>query len=61
MTHQEIEALAREISASEGVSLAQAREIAQQEIGAVVAYAQDWDRMVGQRSPAQPIYRVSAA
>jgi len=61
MTRQEVEALAREISASEGISLAQAWEIAQREIGDVVAYAQAWDRMVGSCLPAQPIYRVSAA
>ena len=62
MTHKELEALAREISASEGISLAQALEIARQEYDNVVAYAQDWDRWVGERSPARPIvYRVSAA
>ena len=61
MTHKELEALAREISASEGISLAQALEIARQEYDNVVAYAQDWDRWVGACSPAQPVYRVQAA
>ncbi len=62
MTHKELEALAREISASEGISLAQALEIARQEQSSLQDYAQDWDRWVGDCSPARPIvYRVQAA
>ncbi len=61
MTRYELEALAQEISASEGISLAQARVIARQEQTAILEYAARWDAMVGQQSPAQPIYRVSAA
>lgn len=53
MLRNEIEALAREIAASEGISLAQAWEIAKREYGAVLAYAQAWDYMVGASSPAQ--------
>ena len=62
MTHAELEALAREISASEGISLAQAMEVARQEQGSLQDYAQDWDRWVGDCSPARTIvYRVQAA
>ncbi len=62
MTRHEIEALAQEISASEGISLAQAREIAWQEQYAILDYARSWDAMVGQQWPAQPVvYRVQAA
>lgn len=60
MRRTEIEALAQEISASEGISLAQARQIAVRELAALADYAQAWDAMVGQQSPAQP-YRVQAA
>lgn len=60
MTRNEVEALAVEISASEGVSLPIARQIAIRELSMLASYAQDWDRMVAQMSPAQP-YRVSAA
>jgi hypothetical protein len=59
--NQELIDLAREIAASEGIPLALALEIARKELGTVIDYARDWDAMVGQRSPAQPIYRVSAA
>jgi hypothetical protein len=61
MTRNELEALAREISASEDISLAQAMEIARQEQSNLIEYAQDWDRWVGACSPAQPFYRVQAA
>ncbi len=61
MTRTELEALAREISASEGISLAQALEVARQEQSSLQDYAQDWDQWVGERSPARPIYRVQAA
>ena len=61
MTRTELEALAREISASEGISLAQALEVARQEQHAILDYAQDWDRWVGACSPAQPVSRVHAA
>ena len=62
MTRTELEALAREISASEGISLAQALEVARQEQCSLQDYAQDWDQWVGERSPARPIvYRVQAA
>jgi len=57
---QELIDLAKEIAASEGLPLALALEIARKELGAVTDYAQTWDRMVAQMSPAQP-YRVSAA
>jgi hypothetical protein len=58
---QELIELAKEISAAEGIPLAAALEVARKELSAVANYAQDWDRMVGSCSPAQPIYRVSAA
>ena len=62
MTHTELLALAKEIAASEGISLAAALEIARQEQRAILDYAQDWDRWVGDCSPARPIvYRVQAA
>ncbi len=62
MTHTELLALAKEIAASEGISLAAALDIAQQEQRAILDYAQDWDRWVGDCSPARPIvYRVQAA
>ena len=62
MTRTELEALAHEISASEGISLAQALEVARQEQSSLQDYAQDWDRWVGDCSPARPIvYRVQAA
>ena len=62
MTRTELEALAREISASEGISLAQALEVARQEQSSLQDYAQDWDRWVGERSPARPfVSRVQAA
>ena len=61
MTRTELEALAREIAASEGIPLAAAIEIARQEQSSLQDYAQDWDRWVGERSPAQPVYRVHAA
>ena len=47
MTRTELEALAREISASEGISLAQALEVARQEQSSLQDYVQDWDRWVG--------------
>ncbi len=62
MTRTELEALAREISASEGISLAQALEVARQEQDAIIDYAQAWDQWVGNCSPARPIvYRAHAA
>ncbi len=62
MTRTELEARAREISASEGISLAQALEVARQEQDAIIDYALDWDQWVGECSPARPIvYRVQAA
>ncbi len=62
MTHTELLALAKEIAASEGISLAAALDIARQEQRAILDYAQDWDRWVGNCSPARPIvYRVQAA
>ncbi len=60
MTRKELEALAKEISASEGISLAEALEIARQEQGAIVAYARAWDRMAAEAQP-RPIYSVRAA
>ncbi len=56
----DILALAREISASEGISLAQALEIARQEIGRLVAYARAWDRMAAD-AQRRPVFRVEAA
>ncbi len=62
MTRTELLALTKEIAASEGISLAAALDIARQEQHAILDYAQDWDRWVGDCSPARPIvYRVHAA
>ncbi len=41
----ELEALAREIAVAEGLSLAAAREVAAQELAALLAYARSWDRV----------------
>jgi hypothetical protein len=59
--NEELLDLAKEIAGDQAIPLAQAIEIARREQAAIVAYARDWDAMVAQRSPAQPIYRVSAA
>ena len=62
MTRTELEALAHEIAASEGIPLAAALEVARQEQLSLLDYAQDWDRWVGDCSPAHPIvYRLHAA
>ncbi len=60
MTRTELEALAKEISASEGISQAEALEIARLEQGAIVAYGRDWDRMAAE-AQRRPIYSVRAA
>ena len=39
-----LEALAAEISATEGISLARALEAAREQMAALSAYAGDWDR-----------------
>ena len=59
--NQELLDLAKEIAACEGIPLAAALQIAHKELAAVTDYAVAWDAMVAQKSPAQPIYRVSAA
>ena len=57
---QDLLDLAKEIAACEGIPLAAALQVARRELQAVTDYAQTWDHMVAQMSPAQP-YRVSAA
>ena len=41
-----LEALAAEISAVEGISLARALETAREQLSSLSAYARDWDRWV---------------
>ena len=57
---QELMALAREIAASEGLSLAQALERAALELRSLKAYAHAWDRMTAEAQE-RPVYRVHAA
>ena len=63
MSYQrELLELARELAATEGLTLAAALERAARELRGLELYAQSWDEMVGQQSPARPIGpRVSAA
>ena len=60
MTRKEIEALAREISASEGLSWAEALEIAAAEVRSLVRYAEEWDTWVAAWHDVRPAV-VSAA
>jgi hypothetical protein len=60
MTRTELEVLAREIAAVEGIPLAAALERATVELGGLVAYGRDWDRMAAE-AQRSPIYRVRAA
>ena len=42
----EVEALAQEISAAEGISIARALELAREQLAGLTRYADDWDRWV---------------
>jgi hypothetical protein len=57
---QELMALAREIAASEGETLAQALERAALELRSLKAYAHAWDRMTAE-AQSSPLYVVQAA
>ena len=46
MTHDDVEALALEISTVEGISLEHALEAARSQLRSLERYAQEWDRWV---------------
>ena len=46
MTHDDVEALAQEIAASEGMSMRRALEVAREQLRSLERYAQEWDLWV---------------
>ncbi len=46
MTHDDVEALAQEIAASEGISISRALEAAREQLRSLERYAQEWDTWV---------------